>query len=82
MSVLTFWTRQLVLVQKTDDSPQKPSSNPPPLAPTQTSDMDDDSTPYRRLSSRTRKVASKMASALASSDKRTQVLLSYLDFFG
>lgn len=34
---------------------------------------DDNSNPFRRMSSRTRKVAPRMAAALASSDNRTQV---------
>lgn len=34
---------------------------------------DENSNQFRRMSSRTRKVASRMASALASSDNRTQV---------
>lgn len=34
---------------------------------------DDNSNPFRRMSSRTRKVAPRMAAALASSDNRTHV---------
>jgi hypothetical protein len=34
---------------------------------------DDNSNPFRRMSSRTRKVAPRMSAALASSDNRTQV---------
>ncbi|KAF3454851.1 hypothetical protein FNV43_RR05299 [Rhamnella rubrinervis] len=42
--------------------------------------MDEDaSNPFRRMSSRTRKVASKMAAALASSDNRTQAALARLE---
>lgn len=42
--------------------------------------MDDDaSNPLRRMSSRTRKVAPKMAAALASSDNRNQVALARLE---
>ncbi|GMG98203.1 hypothetical protein Nepgr_000043 [Nepenthes gracilis] len=42
--------------------------------------MDDDmSTSLRRMSSRTRKVAGKMAAALASSDNRTQAALARLE---
>ncbi|XP_061359941.1 SWR1 complex subunit 6 isoform X1 [Gastrolobium bilobum] len=40
---------------------------------------EDGSNSIRRMSSRTRKVASKMASALASSDNRTQAALARLD---
>ncbi|GAV58669.1 zf-HIT domain-containing protein [Cephalotus follicularis] len=40
---------------------------------------DDSSNPFRRMSSRTRKVASKMAAALASTDNRTQAALARLD---
>ncbi|KAK9940894.1 hypothetical protein M0R45_017528 [Rubus argutus] len=42
--------------------------------------MDDDvSTPFRRSSSRNRKVASKMAAALMSSDNRTQAAIARLE---
>ncbi|KAK4762807.1 hypothetical protein SAY86_008575 [Trapa natans] len=42
--------------------------------------MDDDvSNPFRRMSSRTRKVASKMVAALASSDNRAQAALARLE---
>ncbi|GFZ13423.1 HIT-type Zinc finger family protein [Actinidia rufa] len=42
--------------------------------------MDEDtSNPLRRMSSRTRKVASKMVAALASSDNRTQAALARLE---
>lgn len=42
--------------------------------------MDDDATnPFRRMSSRTRKVAPKMVAALASSDNRTQAALARLE---
>lgn len=37
---------------------------------------DDNSNPFRRMSSRTRKVAPRMTAALASSDNRTQVYVS------
>ncbi|XP_014489646.1 SWR1 complex subunit 6-like isoform X1 [Vigna radiata var. radiata] len=40
---------------------------------------DDGSSSIRRMSSRTRKVASKMAAALASADNRTQAALARLD---
>ncbi|KAE9598654.1 hypothetical protein Lal_00022455 [Lupinus albus] len=40
---------------------------------------DDGSNPLRRMSSRTRKVASKMVAALSSSDNRTQAALARLD---
>ncbi|EOY34616.1 hypothetical protein QUC31_018360 [Theobroma cacao] len=40
---------------------------------------DENSNPFRRMSSRTRKVAPKMAAALASSDNRTQAALARLE---
>uniref|UniRef100_A0A2N9FIB2 SWR1 complex subunit 6 n=1 Tax=Fagus sylvatica TaxID=28930 RepID=A0A2N9FIB2_FAGSY len=40
---------------------------------------DDNSNPFRRMSSRTRKVAPRMSAALASSDNRTQAALARLE---
>ncbi|KAK8990613.1 hypothetical protein V6N11_009305 [Hibiscus sabdariffa] len=52
----------------------------PSLAPTFSSVMDDDnSNALRRMSTRTRKVAPKMAAALGSSDNRTQAALARLE---